>query len=85
MNYGMFAIFFLIDNISNFTIMKSKLIFLLLGALLGILGYYFADDMRRLISNASGDWIKYLLLITAFVNTCLIAYILKLTKDDNDS
>ena len=64
--------------------MRDKLIFLLIGVLLGILGYYFVGDVRKLIISASEDWIKYLLLITTAVNTCLIVYILRLTKHDND-
>ena len=64
--------------------MKGKLICFLLGALLGILGYYFADDIKKLISSGE-NWVGYLLLITAVVNTCLIFYILKLTtKRDNE-
>ena len=63
--------------------MRGKLIFLLLGVLLGILGYYFAGDIRKLIGSG-GNWINYLLLLTTAVNTCLIVYILRLTKHDND-
>ena len=64
--------------------MRGNLIFLLLGVLLGILGYYFAGDIRILIGSISEDWIQYVLLITTAVNTSLIVYILRLTKHDND-
>lgn len=67
--------------------MRGKFNILFIGIILGVLLmtliYHFADDILKFIG--SGDHlIKWILLATTAMNTCLIVYILRLTKNDND-
>ena len=65
--------------------MRGKLNVFLLGVLFGamlIILIYFADEIKQLISKT--NLINWILLITTGINTGLIVYILRLTKNDNN-
>lgn len=65
--------------------MRGKFNSFLFGALLGallIILILFADDIRKFIGRR--DWIMWLLLIVTVINTSLIIYILRLTKNDTN-
>ena len=65
--------------------MRGKFNVFLLGVLFGamlIILIYFADEIKQLISKT--NLINWILLITTAINTGLIVYILRLTKNDNN-
>ena len=65
--------------------MRGKFNVFLLGVLFGallIILIYFADEIKQLIGKR--DWVSWILLITTGINTGLIVYILRLTKNNND-
>ncbi len=65
--------------------MRGKFNVFLLGVLFGamlIILIYFADEIKQLISKT--NLINWILLITTGINTGLIVYILRLTKNDNN-
>jgi len=66
--------------------MRGKFNIFLLGVSLGVLLValiYFADDIRKFIISRK-NWINHLMLIMTFINTSLIIYILRLTKNNNN-
>ena len=65
--------------------MRGKFNVFLLGVLFGamlIILIYFADEIKQLIGKT--NWVSWILLITTAINTGLIVYILRLTKNDNN-
>ena len=65
--------------------MRGKFNVFLLGVLFGamlIILIYFADEIKQLISKT--NLINWILLITTGINTGLIVYILRLTKNDSN-
>lgn len=65
--------------------MRDKILFFFVGAIL-VTAIYFAKDLKKLadpfINHIKDNWVSAVPLVLSFVNTGILLYILKITKDD---